>query len=43
MDIEGSKTSLVTRDTGLFNAVSLVTKLGKTKKIMGKDWINFLY
>jgi hypothetical protein len=37
MDIEGSKTR------GLFNAVSLVTKLGKTKKIMGKDWINFLY
>jgi hypothetical protein len=44
MDIEGIKTSLVARDTalkrpsqGLFNPVSLVTKLGKTKKIIGKD------
>ncbi len=37
MDIEGIKMSL----KGLFNAVSLVTKLGKTKKIIGKDWINF--
>jgi hypothetical protein len=36
MDIEGIKTSLVTRDTALKRPL-----LGKTKKIIEKDWINF--
>jgi hypothetical protein len=34
MDIEGIKTSLVTRDTALKRPC---TKLGNTKKIIGKD------